>query len=111
MRPLPEMAPALLTKHVIGPGVPVRTMTLALRLRLLLITGLLAASTVPAGATSKTLVAAIGDAAPGGGVFTGPGFDWPTAGGDGWVAFRSQLTGGSVTETIVVAHMADPMSQ
>ncbi|HLY37964.1 MAG TPA: choice-of-anchor tandem repeat NxxGxxAF-containing protein [Candidatus Binatia bacterium] len=81
-------------------------------LRLLLIIGLLTASSAPAGATSKTLVAAIGDAAPGGGVFTGPGFTgWPTAAGDGWIAFRSQVTGGSVTETIVVAHMNEPMSQ
>src|SRR5438105_2221685 len=87
-------------------------MTFALRLRRPLIIGLLAAWSAPASATSKALVAAIGDAAPGGGVFTGPGFTgWPTAAGDGWIAFRSQVTGGSVTETIVVAHMAEPMSQ
>ena len=47
-----------------------------------------AALLAPAGerawATSKAKVAAIGDAAPGGGVFVGPGFvGWPTAAGNG----------------------------
>jgi hypothetical protein len=44
-------------------------------------------------ATSKVEVAALGDAAPGGGVFAGPGFvGWPTAAGNGWIAFRGQTS-------------------
>ena len=50
---------------------------------------LLALLPSPARASSKALIAAAGDAAPGGGVFAGPGFtDWPTAAGNGWIAFR-----------------------
>jgi hypothetical protein len=66
----------------------------------------------PADAASKTTIAAIGDAAPGGGVFAGPGFsDWPAAAGKGWIAFRSQITGGTSTEALVVAHMTAPASR
>ncbi|HJQ83740.1 MAG TPA: choice-of-anchor tandem repeat NxxGxxAF-containing protein [Candidatus Binatia bacterium] len=62
-----------------------------------------------AGATSKATIAAIGDGAPGGGVFAGPGFSgWPSAGGNGWIAFRGEVTGGGVSETIVAAHMPAP---
>ena len=36
-------------------------------------------------------------------MFAGPGFTgWPTAAGNGWIAFRGQVTGGNSTETIVV---------
>ncbi len=73
---------------------------------------LLALGVGSAGATSKATVAAIGDGAPGGGVFAGPGFSgWPTAAGDGWIAFRGQVTGGTTTETIVVAHLTAPISR
>ncbi len=76
------------------------------------IVGLLLALPGPASAASKALVAAIGDAAPGGGVFAGPGFTgWPSAAGNGWVAFRGQITGGQTTEAIVVAHMTAPASR
>jgi hypothetical protein len=63
----------------------------------------------PALAASKALVAAVGDGAPGGGVFAGPGFaDWPTAAGNGWVAFRGEIVGGTTSETLVVARMTSP---
>ena len=79
-------------------------------LRLLGAAFLLAAT--PARGASKALIAAIGGAVPGGGVFAGPGFAGaPTAAGDGWVAFRGELTGGGSTETIVVAHMTAPVSR
>ena len=75
-----------------------------------------AALLAPAGerawATSKAKVAAIGDAAPGGGVFAGPGFiGWPTAAGNGWIAFRGQVSGGTSSETIVAAHLTPPVSR
>src|SRR5438132_1377883 len=75
-----------------------------------------AALLVPAGerawATSKAKVAAIGDAGAGGGVFAGPGFvGWPTAGGNGWIAFRGQVSGGTSSETIVAAHLTPPVSR
>jgi hypothetical protein len=61
---------------------------------------------------SKARIAAIGDGAPGGGVFVGPGFGgWPTAAGDGWIAFRGEITGGSTSETLVVAHMTAPVTR
>jgi hypothetical protein len=61
---------------------------------------------------SKRTIAALGDAAPGGGVFAGPAFtSSPSAAGTGWIAFRSQVTGGASTETMVVAHMLPPISR
>ncbi len=55
----------------------------------------------PAGAASKITIAALGDAAPGGGVFAGPPFvSEPSAAGSGWIAFRG-LVSGSTTEQIV----------
>jgi len=67
---------------------------------------LLALLPAPARASSKALIAAVGDAAPGGGVFAGPGFtDWPTAAGNGWIAFRGEVIGGDTSETLVVARM------
>ena len=66
----------------------------------------------PARGASKALVAAIGGAVPGGGVFAGPGFSGaPTAAGDGWIAFRGEVTGGGSSETIVVAHMSAPVAR
>jgi hypothetical protein len=63
----------------------------------------------PAGAASKTLVAAVGAAAPGGGVFAGPGFtDWPVAAGNGWIAFRGEVIGGTTSETLIAAHIGTP---
>jgi hypothetical protein len=60
----------------------------------------------PAGAASKVLVAAIGDAAPGGGQFAGPGFTGaPSAAGEGWVAFRSEVAGGGTTEALVASRL------
>jgi hypothetical protein len=48
----------------------------------------------PAGAASKIAIAALADAAPGGGVFAGPPFvSEPSAAGRGWIAFRAQLIG------------------
>jgi len=62
-------------------------------------------------AGSSRTVAAIGDAAPGGGLFAGPGFSgWPSAAGEGWVAFRALLSGGSAAEALVVAQMKPPAS-
>lgn len=64
-----------------------------------------------AGAASKVTIAAIGDGAPGGGVFAGPGFSgWPSAAGGGWVAFRGQIVSGPTAEAIVAVHMAAPRS-
>jgi hypothetical protein len=63
----------------------------------------------PAAAASKAVVAAVGDAAPGGGVYAGPGFtDWPVAAGNGWMAFRGEVIGGTSSETLVVARMTAP---
>jgi len=65
-----------------------------------------------AGAVSKLKIAAIGELAPGGGVFAGPGFTgWPSAAGDGWVAFRGQITAGTTSEEIVVARMTAPVTR
>jgi hypothetical protein len=63
-------------------------------------------------AGSTRAVTAIGDAAPGGGLFAGPGFSgWPSAAGDSWIAFRTEVTGGNATEALVVAHMKTPVSR
>jgi len=59
----------------------------------------------PVGAASKSVLAALGDAAPGGGVFVGPSFlGTPSAAGSGWVAFRTELVQGPTTETIIVTN-------
>jgi hypothetical protein len=53
-------------------------------------------------AASKIQVAAIRDGAPGGGQFLGPSLTGsPTAAGDGWVAFRTLVTGGGTSEQII----------
>jgi hypothetical protein len=63
-------------------------------------------SSAPAGAATKIAVAALGKAAPGGGVFAGPSFvGEPSAAGSGWIAFRSQVTEGNTTQQIVVANL------
>ena len=73
---------------------------------------LLALAPAPALSASKALVAAAGDAAPGGGIFAGPGFtDWPTAAGNGWIAFRGEIIGGDTSETLVVARMSAPLTR
>jgi hypothetical protein len=62
----------------------------------LLITPVLIAS---AGAASKIAIAALGDPAPGvgQGLFAGPSFvGEPSAAGNGWIAFRSQVIGSAV---------------
>ncbi len=57
-------------------------------------------------AASKVKVAALGDEAPGGGVFAGPSFTGtPSAAGNGWVAFRSLVADGSTNEQIVVTNL------
>jgi len=62
-------------------------------------------------AASKIKIAALGDAAPGGGLFAGPSFTArPSAAGDGWVAFRAQVDDPSVLEAIMVAHVTAPPS-
>jgi hypothetical protein len=61
---------------------------------------------------SKARIAVIGDAAPGGGVFAGPGFSGaPAAAGNGWIAFRGEITGGGSSETMVVARMTPPLAR
>ena len=66
---------------------------------------LLSAAASPALGASKVSVAALGDGAPGGGVFAGPSFvGEPSAAGNGWVAFRAQVEG-KTTEQIVVRNM------
>jgi hypothetical protein len=77
---------------------------------LLPLTAILLASLVPhASATSKTVVAVLGDPAPGGGVFAGPGFTgWPSASGNGWIAFRGQISGGGTSEAVIVSRMVSP---
>lgn len=58
-----------------------------------------------AGAASKVKVAALGEAAPGGGVFAGPSFNGtPSAAGNGWIAFRSLVADGSTGEQIVATN-------
>jgi hypothetical protein len=64
-----------------------------------------------AGAASKTKVVAIGDPAPGGGVFAGPSFTAsPSAAGNGWLAFRTQVEGGGTGEAIVARRVLPPES-
>jgi hypothetical protein len=64
-----------------------------------------AAASLPALGASKLSIAALGDGAPGGGVFAGPSFvGEPSAAGTGWVAFRAQIEG-KTTEQIVVRNM------
>lgn len=57
-------------------------------------------------AASKIAIAAMGDAAPGGGVFAGPSFTGtPSAAGDGWIAFRALVAEGNTTEQIVATNL------
>jgi hypothetical protein len=57
-------------------------------------------------AASKIAIAAMGDAAPGGGVFAGPSFTGtPAAAGDGWIAFRALVAEGNTTEQIVATNL------
>jgi hypothetical protein len=68
-----------------------------------------AALPAPAGAASKTKVAALGDPAPGGGVFAGPSFTAsPSAAGNGWLVFRTQVEGGGTGEAIVARRVLPP---
>jgi hypothetical protein len=63
-------------------------------------------------AATKIAVAAVGSEAPGGGLFIGPSFtSWPAAAGNGWVAFRSQLEGGSSAEAIVASRFTVPVTR
>ncbi len=58
-----------------------------------------------ADAASKVKIAALGEAAPGGGVFAGPSFSGsPSSAGNGWIAFRSLVVEGSSGEGIVVTN-------
>ena len=71
---------------------------------LLLFSVLLAAN---AHAASVVKIAGLGEDAPGGGVYAGSGFTGnPAAAGNGWVAFRSLIAGGSTSERIILANMA-----
>jgi len=75
----------------------------------LALVALLAIGASRATAASKTRIAAIGDPAPGGGVFAGPSFSgWTTAAGDGWIAFRGKITGGTTSEAIIAARETAP---
>lgn len=57
-------------------------------------------------AASKIHVASIGDRAPGGGQYLGPSLtSTPTAGGSGWIAFRTLVTAGGTSEQIVGKNM------
>jgi hypothetical protein len=57
-------------------------------------------------AASVRLIAGLTYAAPGGGVFAGPGFVGnPAAAGNGWVVFRSLLAGPGSSEEIILAKM------
>jgi hypothetical protein len=83
---------------------------LAARCRPLLAVISFAAFAAPARGASKFSVAALGDGAPGGGVFAGPSFvGEPSAAGNGWVAFRAQVEG-KTTEQIVVRNMISGQS-
>ncbi len=73
---------------------------------------LAALASAPAWAASKALVAAIGDAAPGGGLFAGPSFTgWPAAAGTGWIAFRGEVSQGGTSEALIVAHRTPPATR
>ena len=64
------------------------------------------AAAPPCAAASKRTIAVLGDAAPGGGVFAGPSFgDAPSAAGAGWIAFRTQVAGGTTTEQVVAQNV------
>lgn len=68
---------------------------------------LTALSAAPAWGASKNVIAALGDVAPGGGVFVGPSLiGAPTAAGSGWTAFRTALVQGQTSEAIVVTNYA-----
>ncbi len=57
-------------------------------------------------AASKIHVASIGDHAPGGGEYLGPSLtSTPSAGGNGWIAFRSLVISGGTTEQIIGKNM------
>jgi hypothetical protein len=93
------------------PGIPIaRKFPVVIR-RTLAVTSSLAAlaallSATPAGAASKLLIAALSDNAPGDGVFAGPSFaSDPTAAGNGWIAFRAMVIGGSTSEVIAAFNM------
>jgi len=61
--------------------------------------------TTSAEAASKVAIATLGAAAPGGGVFAGPSFvGEPSAAGNGWFAFRTEVTQGSTGEEIIVGN-------
>lgn len=74
---------------------------------------LLAAAATTARAASTAKVVAIADAAPGGGIFAGPSFTaWPSAAGNGWVAFRSRVvTDKKSTEAIILARLQAPVTR
>jgi hypothetical protein len=60
----------------------------------------------PSQGASVKLIASLGGEAPGGGVFAGSGFVGnPATAGDGWVVFRSLISGGSNDERILLAKM------
>src|SRR5262245_29181808 len=64
-------------------------------------------------ASSTAKVVAIADPAPGGGIFAGPSFTaWPTAAGNGWIAFRSRVvTNKKSTEAIILARLQAPVTR
>src|SRR5262245_44572566 len=74
---------------------------------------LLALVSLGAGAAfgaSKIKIAAIGDQAPGSGIFAGPALTGaPSAAGKGWVAFRTRVTEGGTAEQIIGTNL-DPAS-
>ncbi len=77
---------------------------LALACPLTVLAALLTAA--PCGAASKVAIAALGDPAPGDGVFAGPSFvGEPSAAGNGWVAFRALVIGGPSTESIIARNL------
>lgn len=83
-----------------------------LLLRLTAVLAVLASSAPAARAASKVTVAALGDPAPGGGQFAGPGFTgWPAAAGSGWIAFRAEIVGGGTSEALVAARMTPPVTR
>ncbi|MFN8542641.1 MAG: choice-of-anchor tandem repeat NxxGxxAF-containing protein [Candidatus Binatia bacterium] len=81
-------------------------------LLLLLCLALASAGAGSARGASTTKVVAIGDRAPGGGVFAGPSFTtWPAAGGEGWIAVRSRVEGGQTSEALILARMKSPTTR
>lgn len=75
----------------------------ALRLRLALALAAAVCVAPAAGlAASKIKIAGIGDGAPGGGLFAGPGLTGaPVAAGNGWVTFRTRIIEGGTAEQII----------